>query len=86
MEEQINVENVEDSNGKDGRIMKMPSGENKKKTNPNPSQVYLSVLHILFATDASISLQTVQNLAIMNESHLPISMKDLKSFAIFTFV
>lgn len=31
MEEQMNAENVEDGNGKDGGMMKMPSGERKKK-------------------------------------------------------
>lgn len=52
MEEQMNAENVEDSNGKDGGMMKMQSGESKKKTKPNLSQVYLLLLQILFAADA----------------------------------
>lgn len=30
MEEQMNAGNVEDGNGKDGGMMKMPSGERKK--------------------------------------------------------
>lgn len=31
----MNAENVEDSNGKDGGMMKMPSGESKNQ-NPQP--------------------------------------------------
>lgn len=86
MQDQMNAENVEDSNGKDGEVMKMQSGESNKTTKPNISQVYLLLLQILFAADAWISLRTVQNLAIMNERPPPISMKDLKLFAIVTFV
>lgn len=44
MEEQMNVENVEDSNGKDGGIVKTPSVKRPPTTNPtaptnkNPKQ------------------------------------------------
>lgn len=79
----MNLKNGEDGNGKDGGMMKMPSAERKKKFNPS---VYLLVLQIFFAADASISLQTVQNLAIMNERHLCFSRKDFKLFQFSTFV
>lgn len=79
MDEKMNVKNGEDGNGKDGGVMKMPSIEKKKKFNPS---VYLLVLQIFFAADASISSQTVQNLAIMNERHL-FTRKDLRLFEFF---
>lgn len=74
MEKQMNVENVEDSNGKRWRNYenakwwenndtrppptKNPNKQppNKKNQNPNLSKVYLSLLQILFAADAWISL------------------------------
>lgn len=55
MEEQMNVENAKDDNGKDGVMMKMLNG---KKKNQPPILVYV-LLQICFAADASISLQTV---------------------------
>lgn len=62
MEEQMDVENVKDDNGKDEGMMKKLNGEKKTQ----PILVYV-LLQIWFATHASFSLQTVYNLPVMKD-------------------
>lgn len=71
----MNADNVEDSSRKNRGMMKVPSDESKN----NQPFTSLSLGATDFFSEKCLKfLENMQNSAIMNERHLPMSMKDLK--------